>query len=83
MTLNTIRRYTVKVTDGLLRVQLRSNHPMGQTIRFMTVYPEAQKTAGRKWMDTLDKLSRERYRNKIAVSLPPKARGVPRALWGG
>ncbi|HUW57678.1 MAG TPA: glycoside hydrolase domain-containing protein [Planctomycetota bacterium] len=68
---NRIRRHTVRVTDGLLRVALKSDNPMGQTITFLVVYPESQAAAGRKWMDTLDKVRRERFKNAMAVGLPP------------
>ncbi|HUV39510.1 MAG TPA: glycoside hydrolase domain-containing protein, partial [Planctomycetota bacterium] len=74
--INQVRRYTAEVTDGMLRLALTSDHPMGQTMTFMVVYPEAQADAGREWLATLDKVRRERFKNAMAIGVPPKPENV-------
>ncbi len=68
---NTIRRFPVEVTDGMLRVAVTADNPMGQTMTFLVVYPSAKQAEGRKWMDALDKVRRERFANAIAIGVPP------------
>ena len=73
---NTIRRFPVEVTDGTLRVALTADNWMGQTMTFLVVYPSAKQAEGRRWMDALDKVRRERFNNAIAVGVPPAPANV-------
>ncbi len=75
---NTIRRFPVEVTDGVLRMSITADNPMGVTPTFLVVYPAAKEKEGRAWMDALDKIRRERFAAKMAVGVPPAPTDVPK-----
>lgn len=65
-----IQRYSVEVTDGYLHVEPSADNPWGAAICFLVVYPDAQKTDGRKFMDTLDKARRDEFAKRLIIDIP-------------
>ena len=75
---NKIRRFPVEVAGGVLRVAITADNPMGVTPTFLVVYPAAKQAEGRKWMDTLDAVRRQRFKGAMAIGVPPAPTDVPK-----
>ena len=72
-----VRRFAAHVTDGTLRIESRSDDRWGRIMTFMVVYPDAKKTEGRAWMDTLAKKRHDDFNTKMIVSVPKAAGDEP------
>jgi len=74
-----VRRFEAEVAaDGKLSVKVASPDHGGKLISFLVVYPKAKETEGKAYMEALEKVRAQGFRNEVVLSAPKPEREAPK-----